>query len=110
MQTIDYEKYSNMSERQLVNARIKEIKLNAELQKKLENSSDLITFLETKINEIWKSQKRENYNFISYENSSFHKKAKDIEKTLSDADKAEIRAEIEADINKDYGDELRNNH
>ena len=49
MATIDYAKYSNMSERQLLNSLLnaekKEAKLRAEFQEKIKNSTELIKFL-----------------------------------------------------------------
>ena len=49
MVAINYEKYSNMTERQLLtsllNAEKKEIKMKADLQKKIKANSDLISFL-----------------------------------------------------------------
>mgnify|MGYP003554986595 CR=1 FL=1 len=55
MATIDYAKYSNMSERQLLNSLLnaekKEAKLRAEFQEKIKNSTELIKFLKAKLNE-----------------------------------------------------------
>ena len=46
------------------------------------------------------------YDFIPYEQSQSYKLAREYESTLSETKKAELMAELEADINKDYGDEL----
>ena len=55
MTTIDYAKYSNMSERQLLNSLLnaekKEAKLRAEFHEKIKNSTELIKFLKAKLNE-----------------------------------------------------------
>ena len=55
MTAIDYEKYNNMSQRQLLNSLInaekKEQKLKAEAEKKLSEIKELIKFLKAKMKE-----------------------------------------------------------
>lgn len=104
---IDYAKYSNMNERQLLNSLLnaekKEAKLKAELQEKLKDSKELIKFLKVKLKESLDSPK---YDFIAYEKSQSHKLAKEFESTLSKTRKAELMSELDADINRNYVDEL----
>ena len=99
MLAINYEKYSNMNERQLLNSL-----LNAEKKEtNLQENSNLISFLKAKLKEKIDHPK---HNFIPYEQSQSYKLAREYESTLSETKKAELMAELEADINKDYGDEL----
>lgn len=107
MLAINYEKYSNMNERQLLNSLLseekKQAKIKVELQEKLNISTELIKFLKAKLKESIDSPR---YDFIPYEQSQSYKLAREYESTLSETKKAELMAELEADINKDYGDEL----
>ena len=52
---INYEKYSNMTKRQLLNSLLnaekKEAKIKADLQEKIKANSDLISFLKAKLKE-----------------------------------------------------------
>jgi len=107
MQTIDYAKYSNMSERQLLNSLLnaekREQKLKADLQEKIKATSDLISFLKTKLKE---QIDKPRYNFIAYEKSESHKLAQEYKATLSEQERQELYAELKAEINESYGDEL----
>ncbi len=107
MVAINYEKYSNMTERQLLtsllNAEKKEIKMKADLQKKIKANSDLISFLKAKLKERIDKPK---YNFIEYEKSQSHKLAKEYINTLSEQEKQELYAEVNAEVNASYNDEL----
>lgn len=107
MQTIDYAKYSNMSERQLLNSLLnaekREQKLKADLQEKIKATSDLISFLKTKLKE---QIDKPRYSFVDYEKSESHKLANAYMATLSDQEKNELRKEVLAEVEADYGNEL----
>lgn len=107
MGVIDYEKYSNMTQRQLLNSLLnaekKEAKLKAELQEKIKNSSELIQFLKVKLKESLDKPKG---NFIPYAESESYKIAKEYEATLSDEQKKEAIERVEKLTNRNYGDEL----
>lgn len=103
MTAINYEKYSNMNERQLLNSLLNAEKKETKIKADLQENSNLISFLKAKLKE---KIDRSRYDFIPYEQSQSYKLAREYESTLSETKKAELMAELEADINKDYGDEL----
>lgn len=103
MLAINYEKYSNMNERQLLNSLLNAEKKEAKIKTDLQENNNLILFLKAKLKEKIDLPK---HNFIPYEQSQSYKLAREYESTLSETKKAELMAELEADINKDYGDEL----
>lgn len=107
MQTIDYAKYSNMNERQLLNSLLnaekKEAKLKADLQEKIKATSELISFLKTKLKE---SIDKPKYNFIDYKKSESHKLAKEYQANLTEQQRADLYAEVKAEVEASYGDEL----
>lgn len=103
MLAINYEKYSNMNERQLLNSLLNAEKKETKIKTDLQENSNLISFLKAKLKE---KIDRPKHNFIPYEQSQSYKLAREYESTLSETKKAELMAELEADINKDYGDEL----
>lgn len=103
MLAINYEKYSNMNERQLLNSLLNAEKKETKIKTDLQENNNLISFLKAKLKE---KIDRPRYDFIPYEQSQSYKLAREYESTLSETKKAELMAELEADINKDYGDEL----
>lgn len=103
MLATNYEKYSNMNERQLLNSLLNAEKKETKIKADLQENSNLISFLKAKLKEKIDSPR---YDFIPYEQSQSYKLAREYESTLSETKKAELMAELEADINKDYGDEL----
>lgn len=103
MLAINYEKYSNMNERQLLNSLLNAEKKETKIKTDLQENNNLILFLKAKLKE---KIDRPKHNFIPYEQSQSYKLAREYESTLSETKKAELMAELEADINKDYGDEL----
>ena len=103
MQAINYDKYLNMNERQLLNSLLNAEKKETKIKTDLQENSNLISFLKAKLKEKIDHPK---HNFIPYEQSQSYKLAREYESTLSETKKAELMAELEADINKDYGDEL----
>ena len=107
MVAINYEKYSNMTERQLLtsllNAEKKEIKMKADLQKKIKANSDLISFLKAKLKE---KIDRPKYNFVPYKESEAYKIGREREKARTPEQQAQLDREIDELINKNYGNEL----
>ncbi|TLD82946.1 hypothetical protein LS70_006565 [Helicobacter sp. MIT 11-5569] len=104
---IDYEKYANMSEKQLLNslllAKKSEAKLKADFEIKLKNKNALIRFLKAKLKEKLDLPK---YDFIPLEQSQSYKSYKKGFEKMSASEKAELKAEVESEINRDYSDEL----
>ncbi len=107
-QTINFAKYEHMSERQLLtsllNAEQREVKLKQELQKKLKTNSELIKFLKTKLKKRIDSP-RPRYDFVPYEQTESYKFFKEYEATLTEAERAELLAQVEADVNRSYDDD-----
>ncbi len=107
MQTIDYAKYSNMSERQLLtsllNAEKKEAKLKANLQEKIKATSELISFLKTKLKDSIDKPKS---NFIDYQKSQSHKLAQEYQAKLTGQQRADLFAELKAEVEASYSNDL----
>lgn len=105
MQTINYAKYSNMSERQLLNSLLnaekKEAKLKADLQEKIKNTNELINFLRTKLKE---KIDKPRYDFIALEQTQGFKNYTKRLAQMSEIERDELKAEVEADINRDYNE------
>lgn len=95
---IDYAKYSNMNERQLLNSLLnaekKEAKLKAELQQKLKDSKELIKFLKAKLNE--KLNKEKNYTIETSPALNTIKKSFD---NLPKLEQEQLKNELEALLN-----------
>lgn len=95
--TIAYEKYETMNRRQLLNSlRSAEKKLDT-LQKKFkieqESQKHLIAFIKAKL----KASLDTKYNFEPYEQTNSYRRIK----AMSESEKAQIRAELEAEANND---------
>lgn len=107
MSAIDYEKYSNMSQRQLLNSLInaekKEQKLRAEAEKNLNEIKALIKFLKAKMKESLDKPKDD---FIPFVESESYKIAKEYEATLSNEQKKAAAERVENLVNRNYGNEL----
>ncbi|RAZ48741.1 hypothetical protein [Campylobacter hyointestinalis] len=97
---IDYAKYSNMNERQLLNSLLnaekKEAKLKAELQQKLKDSKELIKFLKAKLNE--KLNKEKNYTIETSPALNAIKKSFD---NLPKLEQEQLKNELEALLNNE---------
>lgn len=104
---IDYSKYANMNEKQLLNSLLseekKQAKIKADLQEKLDISTELIKFLKAKLKE---SIDRPRYDFIPLEQTQSFKNYNERLATMSESQKAQLIAEVENEINRDYSDEL----
>lgn len=107
MNTIDYEKYSNMNQKQLLNcllnAEKKEQKIKLEMQQKLSITQDLIKFLKVKIKE---SLDKPKYEFMPLEKTGLKELTEEIERTLTPQELEEIDRQLEGEINRNYNDGL----
>ncbi|TLD91040.1 hypothetical protein LS74_010620 [Helicobacter magdeburgensis] len=107
MTAINYEKYSNMNRRQLINSLIsaekKEQKIKAEAERKLSETNELIKFLKSKIKESLDSPK---YEFVTREQSGLNKIANEVKNQISTQEKEQLKIEIQQEMSKDYGNEL----
>lgn len=100
MTAIDYEKYSNMSQRQLLNSLInaekKEQKLKAEAERKINETKELIKFLKAKIKESLDTPK-----YYTLENSPALKQIRKWEEeNPQEAEK--IKQELDAEMKGYY--------
>lgn len=103
MGNIEYDKYINMSRRQLVNAltnaELKEKKIKEELNKKLEDASNLVKFLKSKLKEsLEDSEQKDEPKFYTLETSPALKK---IDKW------AKENPELAAQIDKEFEEEMK---
>lgn len=95
MATIDYEKYANMSRRQLLNSLIKaekkEQKIRLEFESKIQNTRELVKFLKTKIKE---SLDKPKYEFIPYEESESFKGFQESFNRMDKAEQEQLKSEV----------------
>lgn len=99
MTSINYEKYSNMSERQLLNSLInaekKEAKIKADMEKKLSETKDLINFLKVRLRESLKLD-----DLLKFYDFNESKIAKEIQKWKNEnpQEAEEIRKELQEEM------------
>lgn len=107
MKAINYEKYANMSTKQLINALIsaekKEQKLKQEAEKKFKESAELIRFLTSKIKENLEKPK---YEFFTREQTNLDELVKEVESKMTPEEIKEIKLQLEKEMNTVYDDEL----
>ena len=103
MQAINYEKYLNMNERQLLNSLLNAEKKETKIKTILQENSDLISFLKAKLKE---KIDRPKYNFVPYKESEAYKIGREREKARTPEQQAQLDREIDELINKNYGNEL----
>lgn len=107
MQKINYEKYSNMTQRQilnsLINAQKQEQKIKKQMQEKLLEKQELIKFLKAKIKE---SLDKPKYNFVPYRQSEAFKIGREREKARTAEEQIKLTEEVKKEINMDYNNEL----
>ncbi len=103
MQAINYDKYLNMNERQLLNSLLNAEKKETKIKTILQENSDLISFLKAKLKE---KIDRPKYNFVPYKESEAYKIGREREKARTPEQQAQLDREIDELINKDYGNEL----
>ncbi len=96
---IDYDKYSNMNKKQLLNALInaekKKQKIKQDLNEKIKHTTELIKFLKTKLKKSLNEPK-----FYSVENSPSLNKIKAYMKQMPQDEVEKIRAEVNAEFAK----------
>lgn len=106
MGIINYAKYENMNRKQLSKhlkkAKKKYKKLNKKFNKKLKKSNELIEFLMIK---IIKARSNKKHKFITWEESKSFKIFKEEFAKMSESERAQLMAEVEAQINRDYDDD-----
>ena len=104
---IDYKKYSNMNERQLLNsllnARKKEQKIKAEAEKKINETKKLIQFLKAKVKESLDKPKQ---NFEPLKQTESYKQFQKMKAQMTEQEKQELEAEVQKEMNRDYSYEL----
>ena len=104
---IDYKKYSNMNERQLLNsllnARKKEQKIKAEAEKKINETKELIQFLKAKVKESLDKPKQ---NFEPLKQTESYKQFQKMKAQMTEQEKQELEAELQKEMNRDYSYEL----
>ena len=104
---IDYKKYSNMNERQLLNsllnARKKEQKIKAEAEKKINETKRLIQFLKAKVKESLDKPKQ---NFEPLKQTESYKQFQKMKAQMTEQEKQELEAELQKEMNRDYSYEL----
>ena len=107
MSMIDYKKYSNMNERQLLNsllnARKKEQKIKAEAEKKINETKELIQFLKAKVKESLDKPKQ---NFEPLKQTESYKQFQKMKAQMTEQEKQELEAELQKEMNRDYSYEL----
>ena len=103
MQAINYDKYLNMNERQLLNSLLNAEKKETKIKTILQENSDLISFLKAKLKE---KIDRPKDNFVPYKESEAYKIGREREKARTPEQQAQLDREIDELINKNYGNEL----
>lgn len=103
MQTIDYEKYSNMNQKQLLNSLINAEKQEQKIKKQMQEKQKLIYFLKTKMKESLDTSKNE---FFTQEQAGLDKIALEVQNQISIKEQEQLRKEVQEEINRDYSDEL----
>lgn len=102
MGIINYAKYENMNRKQLLKHLKKAKKKYKKLNKKLKKSNELIEFLMIK---IIKARSNKKHKFITWEESKSFKIFKEEFAKMSESERAQLIAEVEAQINRDYDDD-----
>ncbi|MBR2918237.1 MAG: hypothetical protein IKC25_05800 [Campylobacter sp.] len=106
MDIINYAKYENMNRKQLSKhlkkAKKKYKKLNKQFNKKLKKSNELIEFLMIK---IIKARSNKKHKFITWEESKSFKIFREEFAKMSESERAQLIAEVEAQVNRDYDDD-----
>lgn len=106
MSMIDYKKYSNMNERQLLNsllnARKKEQKIKAEADKKINETKELIQFLKAKM--IKSLDNKPKYQFLTREQTNLNEISKKVTEQISIEEQKQLEAELQKEITGDYNE------
>jgi predicted lactoylglutathione lyase len=103
MDIINYAKYENMNKKQLSKhlkkAKKKYKKLNKKLNKQLKKNKKLMDFL------IFKLIKISNNKFATLKKSKSFKNFRKKFAKISESERAQLIAEVEAQMNRDYDDD-----
>lgn len=102
MGIINYAKYENMNRKQLLKHLKKAKKKYKKLNKKLKKSNELIEFLMIK---IIKARSNKKHKFITWEESKSFKIFREEFAKMSESERAQLIAEVEAQVNRDYDDD-----
>lgn len=102
MGAINYDKYSNMTKKQLLNSLLRAEKQEQKIKTQMQQQKELISFLKAKMIE---SLDKPN-DFIPFTESGAYKIAKEYEATLSDEQKKATMERVESLTNRNYSDEL----
>lgn len=103
MGAIDYEKYSNMTQRQLLNSLLRAEKQEQKIKTQMQQQKELISFLKAKMRESLDKPKDD---FIPFTESESYKIAQEYKATLSDEQKKAVNERVESLTNRDYNNEL----
>lgn len=101
--SVDYAKYTNMNIKQLVNSLESAKKKKLKFEAQVSNTDNLIEFLTQKIKDSLKAPK---YEFVPYEKSGLPELAEKVRKQFTPQELAQLRQELDEEINRDYGDEF----
>lgn len=101
--SVDYAKYTNMTIKQLASSLENAKKKRLKFQAQISNTDNLIEFLTEKIKDSLKAPK---YDFVPYEKSGLPELTKEVKKQFSPQELAQLRQELDEEINRDYGDEF----
>lgn len=99
----NYDKYANMSRRQLLNSLLNAKKKEQKIKADLNANKELIKFLKSKMKESLDSPK---YEFATREQSGLDKIANELKSQMSKHEQERLKIEIEQEINRDYSNEL----
>ncbi len=99
----NYDKYANMSRRQLLNSLLNAEKKEQKIKADLNANKELIKFLKSKMKESLDSPK---YEFATREQSGLDKIANELKSQMSKQEQERLKIEIEQEISRDYSNEL----
>lgn len=102
MGIINYAKYENINRKQLSKHLKKAKKKYKKLNKKLKKNNELIEFLMIK---IIKARSNKKHKFITWEESKSFKIFREEFAKMSESERTQLIAEVEAQINRDYDDD-----
>lgn len=100
---INYDKYSKMTTKQLLNSLDSAKNKRVRFQTQVNDANELIDFLTEKIKDSLNMSKKSD--FVPLEKTGLIELAKEIEKKMTPEELEQLQQELEADISRDYGDE-----
>ncbi|MGX3044752.1 hypothetical protein [Helicobacter sp. T3_23-1056] len=99
MTAIDYEKYEDMTKKEIAKSLQKAQKRVQNFSLKIQQEAKLIKYLKSKIK---KTPKNNKYDFVSLEKSGLIELQKEVEKQFSPQELKQIKQELQEEINRDY--------